>query len=363
MPNLDISKAVSSDYTGTVSDVAVASQTIDTVSGSKETAWFNDKWSQQYGLFNSIPNLKSTLILKSIWVLGKGYTTEDPRTKVILEHISGNGKESFEDILFGLDVMRRIGGDSYAEIIRDEKTGTLLNLKQLDPGSMRVIFNPSGRIIRYEQVSKVKKEAKKFEPKDIFHLSNNRLGGSIHGISDIVALKDTIIADNESFVDTKKIMHFGARPLTVWKLKTDNAAKINAFVKKINDAKNLGEDMFVPDSEDLLSFEVVQTTPSSAIFQWRDDLRNQFYRNSMLPQIVPGASGGSTESESKTIYLAFERIDAFDQAYIERNVWNQLYLKIKLIPPATLSQDMQNDTGKDGQMLPQPSDTTAGVGR
>ena len=121
--------------------------------------------------------------------------------------------------------------------------------------------------------------------------------------------------------------------------------------------------MFIPDDEDVVSHEIVQTTPSPAIFNWRDDLRNKFYRAIGLPQVVPGAGGQSTESESKVIYLAFERIVHHEQKYIEDQIWQQLYLKIKLIPPATLSANLQQDQGKDVMNAAQPSDLTAGEGR
>ena len=363
MPRFDIDKAQASDMSGTISDVTVDKATLDGATGSKETVWFNSKWTQQLGYFNSIPDLKSALILKTIWTVGKGYEA-DIRTKTILETIKGYGKDTFRDILFNMDLIRKIGGDSYAEIIRDSK-GNLINLKPLDPGTMRIVVDEKGIIKRYEQVSKNPKSSKviKFQPQQIFHLTNNRIGDQIHGISDIDALEDTIVADNESFVDTKKIMHFGARPLILWKLKTDDTSKIASFVSKIDAARNLGEDMFIPDDEDVVSHEIVQTTPSPAIFNWRDDLRNKFYRAIGLPQVVPGAGGQSTESESKVIYLAFERIVHHEQKYIEDQIWQQLYLKIKLIPPATLSANLQQDQGKDVMNAAQPSDLTAGEGR
>jgi len=340
--------AAISNYTGVVTDVTINSVTPD-VPGTTDLEWMNTRWTQQWGYFTSVPDLKSAILLKAIWNVGKGYDC-DSRTKAILEHITGWGKDSFQDILYNMECIKRIGGDAYCEIIRDEDTGLLLNLKPLDPGSIKIVADPQGRLKEYQQISKGKKVH--FKPEEIFHLSNNRLGGQIHGLSDIDSVEATILAENESFVDTKKIMHYGARPLILWKLKTDDAAKIAAFKAKIELCRKYGEDMFIPDDEDIVTHEVIQTNPSQMIISWRNDIRNKFYRTIGLPQIVPGQGGDSTESESKVIYLAFEQIVEKEQREIENQIWNQLYLKINLIPPTSLSENLDTDTAKDGGLMP-----------
>ena len=365
MPIYDIAQTTPSDMTNIVKDFAIASKSTDGVQDQDETTFQNTKWSQQFGYFNEVAELKSAIILKATWNVGKGFTA-DVETQVILDHITGWGKDTFEDILFNMEVTKRIGGDAYAEIIIDEDTGIIINLKPLDPGSIKIVVDDKGIIKRYEQVSKVRGRLnKKFQPQDILHFSNNRVADQIHGISDIDAIEKIILADGESFADIKKIMHRGARPMILWKLKTDDQTKINAFVAKIDAARNLGEDMFIPDDDDTVTHEVVQIEVNTGILAWRDELRNKFYRTIGLPQIVPGGGGQSTESESKVIYLAFEQIVEKDQKQIERQILEQLGLIIDLIPPSTLSQDLQSDASKDGAgaLGFQPSDVQAGVGR
>ena len=358
---MDIDSAAPSDYTNNVIEFTIDSKNTDGSGDQDETFYQNTKWSQQFGNFISVADLKSALILKATWNVGKGYTA-DSRTQVILEHITGWGKDTFDDILFNMEVTKRIGGDAYCEIIRDGNI--IVNLKPLDPGSMRIIVDRSGIIKRYEQTSKVKGTPnKKFKPEDILHFSNNRLADQIHGISDIDAIEKVIKAEGESFEDVKKIMHRGARPMILWKLKTDDTAKIARFVAKINAARNLGEDMFIPDDDDTVTHEIIQVDVNAGLIAWRDDLRNKFYRTIGLPQIVPGGGGQSTESESKVIYLAFEQIVEKDQREIEQNIWHQLGLKINLYPPATLSAQLQSDTAKDGNNAFQQSDLIAGAGR
>lgn len=366
MGQLDLSKAQSSDYANSVDDVEVDSMNTDGVGNQDETKWTNTKWSTYWGYFNQISDLKSALLMKAIWNVGKGFSV-DAQTEVILDHVKGWGKDTFQDILFNLEVTRRIGGDAYAEIIRaDDAEKTILNIKPLDPGSISIIVDRKGMIKRYEQNTKLpnnKESVIKFKPEEILHLSNNRLADQIHGISDIESLEETIKADNESFVDIKKLMHHQAKPFILWKLKTDDQVKIQEIVAKIDSARNLGEDMFIPDDDATISYEIVQLNPSNIILEWRNDTRNKFFRAIGLPQIVPGAGGQSTESESKVIYLAFEQIVEKDQRYIEKQLWKQLGIKLDLYPPASMQPDMATDTMKDGSGAPQASDTTAGVGR
>ena len=363
---MNIARAESSNYTNIVGEASIPSMNTQGATGQKETEYLNTNWSKYWGFFNANPELKSALILKSIWNVGKGYTTNDVETQVILEHISGKGKTTFRDILFNMDLIKNLGGDSYAEIIRDEDSGTILNLKPLDPGSIKTICNDKGIIIRYEQINKLpegQKTIQKWKPNEIFHLTNNFLADNILGISDIVALEKTILAEQENFDDIKKIMHHQAIPMILWKLKTDDQAKIRDFITKINNARKLGEDMFIPDDENVVTSEVIQINVAQAIFEWRNDIRNKFYRSIGIPQIVPGAGGQSTESESKVIYLAFEQIVEHNQAYIEEQVWNQLGLKINLIPPASLAADLQRDQQKDsGQMGMNTGEMRPGVG-
>jgi uncharacterized Zn finger protein len=345
MATMNISNTAQSNYRGVVTDVTVPGMTVDSPSGQEETTYQNSDWGKWWGYFNQIPDLKSAITLKSTWVVGKGYSCDD-YAKVIFDYISGWGKDSFQDIMFNLDITRRIGGDAFAEIIRDEKTGTLLNLKPLNPSTVKIIVNKKGIIKRYE-VTAPSGETIKFQPKEIFHISNNRLADQIHGISDIAAVEEVIKADNELFVDTKKIMHCQARPLILWKLKTDDSTKIAAFVRKVELARKLSEDLIIPDDENIISHDVIQVSPNPMIIAWHDTLRNKFYRNIGLPQIVPGAGGSSTESESKVIYLAFEQIVQKEQLEWENAIWNQLQLRIKLTPPTSMSEQLQSDEGKD----------------
>ena len=363
MGNLDITKTAQSDFTNQVTSYEVTPVNVDEARDLEETVWTNNRASIQWGWFNSNPDLKSALIMKAIWDVGKGYTT-DPKTKIILEHIKGNGKQTFRDILFSMEIMKRIYGDAFAEIIRDKKTRALINIKLLNPANIRVVFDKWGVIKRYEQFNDENKDGPTtWTPEEILHFSNLSMCGQIHGISEIDVLEPTLKADEESFADVRKVMHSQAIPMILWKLKTDKVTDINDFVAKINRARSLGgENLFIPDDDNLVTHELVEINLSNAIFEWRNDIRNKFYRNIGLPQIIPGAGGNSTESESKVIYTAYGNIVENDQKYVEEQIWNQLYLKIDLIPPESLIPQLQADTSKDtGQMGVTPGEMSPAV--
>lgn len=357
-----LSNTTLSNLSTTVTDVTVTPMNTDGATGQEEYTWQNTKWSEYWGYFNTIPELKSAMIMKGIWVTGKGYTA-DPETKVILDHITGWGKDSFKDILYNQYLIMRLAGDSFAEIIRDKDTNLLLNLKPLDPSSIKIVVDSKGILLRYEQVNKITGKNKIFEPEKIFHLSHNRLADQIHGVSDIESMKETILAELENFTDLKKIMHRYAKPLIIFKLKTDDQSKITAFVAKMDQAVNKGENVYIPDDENILSYEVVQININNIVMTWRDDIRNKFYRTLGLPLIVFG-NAGTTESGGKIEYLAHEQVFSNDQLFVEEQVWNQLYLKIKLNSPVTLLENLQQDQNKDAKqgMEIQQNDVTAGSG-
>lgn len=364
MPQFNIGNTTASDLTNVVEDYAVTPSEPDGVQNVKETTWQNPNWSWQWGYFTTNADLKSAILMKAVWNVGRGYTC-DPRTLINLKMITGWGKDTFDDIIFNMDVVRRVSGDSYAEIVRDKKSGILVNLKPLNPGSMRHVINEEGRIIRYEQTSRIpgNSTVKKFQPDEIFHLSHNRLADQIHGISDIDALEEVIKAEDENFADMKKLIHRQARPMIMFKIKSDDQSTLTSFISKMDQATNKGENIYVPNDENTIEWEVIQVNPSSIVMQWRDDIRNKFYRTIGLPQVVPGAGGQSTESESKVIYLAFEQIVEKEQRYLEQQIYAQLGLEINFEPPASLLNNLNTDTSKDSGNAVQPSDVTAGMGR
>ena len=363
--NLNIDNAISTNMSSLVDDITVPTRETDGVTGSKETTWFNDKWSQYLGYYKQIPELKIAIDMRAIWTVGKGFTA-DPYTSTLLDGVTGWGNDTFDTIINNLVVARRIGGDSYAEIIRDDQ-GFLLNIKPLDPGTIRHVVNDKGILIRYEQWSKKgDKVIHKFKTGDILHLVNKRVADEIHGTSDIEALEPIIKANNESFLDVQQLQHRHVKPRFAFKIDTDNSTKIAAFQAKMDAIVNKGENIVIPQGS--VEFELI-AVPSNATLNplpWRQHLRDYFYQVVGIPQIILGSSGEFTESTAKIAYLAFEQSVKAEQRDIEAQLWNQLFMKVEFEFPASLQNELLDDRNKDGnnatQTVGQPADLQAGAG-
>lgn len=365
MSKYDIDRTVLTNYSD-VDATTVNAESVESATDQKEFEYINSRFTQDYGYFTQIAKLKSAIIMKAIWTVGKGYTT-DIATKSVLDNIIGDGKQTFKDILFSLDVTKRVGRDSFALIVRDpdipkNRIESLRNLIVLDPSKIKIIFGRYGNIIRYEQLSGVGgAKPKVFQPDEILHLSYNKLAGSIHGTSVPESVEKIILADEENFRIMQKLTRFQAVPFIMFKVKSDNVTTINTFKSNIKQARAEGEDLIIPDDENILSYEVVQLNPSSILMEWRNSLNNSFYQAVGMPLILFG-SAGQTESGGKIEYLGHETVFEHEQREIEEQLKAQLGIEINLNPPTSLLDNLAQDENKDSQnaLTFQPADATAG---
>lgn len=358
MGTFDINKAEASDSSA-FTDYSVDTKQTD---GGNELRWTNTDWGKYLGYYKKIPELRAVIDAKATWTIGKGIKAT-PQTTFIMDSIKGINKDSFSSILENLIRTMQIGGDSYAEIIRNDE-GEFINLKPLDPSTITIITNKQGLIKKYEQNSKTKnKEKKTFETEEIFHLIRNRVADEIHGTSLIEALEWIILAKNESMADNKLINHRFAYPRWIFHLDTDDTTKVQSF-KATQDAANAnGENMYIP--KDAVVPELMGVAPNSTInlLPWLQYLDDQFYLTSGVPKIILGGTGAITEAAVKIAYLAFQQTIEEDQLAIEEQVGLQLGLAIELEFPASLENELLSDNQKDGAQNIDPSETTAGQGQ
>lgn len=204
MAQLDVGKTTTSNLTGTITDISVSSQNLDAQGNQNEIHWDFPDAAKHLGYYQERPEIKSALRVFAQRVCGMGYIV-DPLTQVILEHIQGQYNETFTQIIMQMVIEMKVFGDSFAEIIRDDN-GTIINLKRLYTGDMRVVYNRQGLIDRYEQRSNVPGgKNKKFQPEDILCLTNDRVGNEIHGTSIVESLKEILDAKKEALSDERKI--------------------------------------------------------------------------------------------------------------------------------------------------------------
>lgn len=361
MAELDIGQGVRTDLKNQQTSFSVAPEDTDGATDSKETTYTNEKWSQQLGYYKKIPELAATINAKATWTIGKGIKT-DPDVQIILDRIKGWGKDTFNTILENMIRTSHIGGDAFAEIIRDEE-GELINLKPLDPSSVKIVANRKGIIIRYEIISKTKTPNKRIEPENIFHLARNRVADEIHGESIINNLETIILMRNEAMADMKILMHRHVKPMRVWKVDTENKTKISGFKTMIDKATNDSENIIIP--RDTVEHELI-AVPNNATLNplpWIENLGQAFNQATGVPDIVLGSSKEFTEASAKIAYLAFQQTVEEEQLFIEEQCGMQLGIIIELEFPASLENELLSDKKKDGDTSFQPNETTAGSGQ
>lgn len=356
MATTRISAADTGSNSTYITEYSSPTATTDGATGEKETRWQNNRWSIQYGYYKDIDELQMAIRAKAMWTIGKGFTS-NPLTTLLLSTIKGYGSDTFNSILENMVCVSEIGGDAYAEIIRDDN-GLLVNLKPLDPSSIVIIADSKGIIKRYEQVNKHKEVVKLFEPEDIFHIANNRVADNIHGTSTVDTVEWVILALKEAQTDYKLLLHRNIYPVRIWHLDTDVESEIASFKAKVAQAKGNFEDLFIP--KDLVEPEIVSVPENGNIspMSWIDKLTSKFYRAVGTPQIIIGGSQELTQTAAQIAYLAFEQVVEQKQLYIEEQVLSQLNLKIELSFPASLQNNLLSDAAKDGtqdQQQNQPS--------
>ncbi len=358
MADTKIDAITRTDMANVVPDFSVPTASTEGVASQKETEYMNADWSIQFGYYKKIPEVGIVIDAKATWTVGKGFKA-DEETTMILDSLKGIGNESFNVFLENMIRTAHIGGDSYAEIIRDEEEN-LLNLKPLDPSVMKVIINNQGIIIRYEQTSKLEKTPIKFNPEDILHFSRNRVADNVLGTSMVDKLTTIILMRNEAMDDKKTVAHRTVVPVRIIEVDTDDAteiAKVKAQYEQI--IKAGGEALVIPKGTVQITTEALANNATMDTSRWIEELNNYFYQAAGVPQIVVGGVGSITERATTVAYLAFQQTIEEEQLYVEEQVLSQLNLVIELEFPASLQNDLLSDQKKDGPLNIDKSETTA----
>ena len=365
MPETDIGSAVASDLTNVVKDFSVASDTTDAAGEQKETLWMDSEWNDWFGYYtdDKIPEITAVIDAKSTWTVGKGFRA-DEETTMLLDTIKGFGYDTFNSFLENAMRTMLIGGNFYAEQIRDDEEN-LINLKPLDPSVMRHHVNSKGMIDHFEQISKIKgKPAKRFKKEQIFYLPRNRVADEIHGRGIIQKLKLIMDMKNEAMKDNKTSMHRYVVPRWVIKMDTDDTTEISTFKTKMDKANADGENVYIPMGTVEMEPMTIATNATMNPMQWINYLDNLFYQVAGVPKIVVGGSSEFTEKASSIVYLAFQQSVEEEQLFIEEQVLSQLNLVIELEFPVSLENELLSDEQKDQEPTAvQPNETTAGAGQ
>lgn len=346
----NISSATTTNMSNTITDYSVDSKKLD-YSGDEEFVVSFPEAQENMGYYFNIPELKSAVDALARWVVGKGWNVENPKNKSILENLTGWGEDTIDNIFWNMLVVKKVVGDSFAEIIRSGKT--IVNLKPVSPERIRIVTNKQGRIKRYEIYDG--KNWKQKKTQDILHLSNDRFGDQVHGTSIVNSCKWVIKARNEA-LETNKIIDRRGRALGIAYYKTNNTGKITYANSQIEEAVKNGEMLGLPD--DTVDIKEFPTKSTSDNLSWIQYLENFFYQALGIPKIILGGSEQVSEGSNKMTTLTFEQVYISEQRQLEQDIWNQLAIKITFTKPASIADNIQmNEAKNTSQTNLQPKDT------
>lgn len=333
-----------------IEDYSVSSQALDTAS-SDETTWDFPNAQKNIGYYKSIPELKKAIDALADWTTGRGYST-DAGTKADLDHIQGNGKDTFQSVIWNLQVMKKVIGDAFAEIIT--KDNILLNLKPISAERMRAVYGKNGLLKRYEY-KQLNGDPVKFKPEEILHLVNDRVGDEIHGVSVVDACQWVIDARNEAMTDYRKVLHRNVIPVRIIEIDTEETTKRDKLMAEYKEAIQKGEVLVIPKGT--VSFGEDTVTIENPIV-WIQYLENFFYMAVGIPRVILGGTDTYTEASSKMATMNFDQVWESEQAELEQDLWNQLGIKISFERPASLIDTMQSSEAKNTgqQQATQPND-------
>jgi len=348
MAEFDLNKSTTTNIS--VPDFIVNSKTLDTTNGEEETYWYFSNATQNIGYYSEIPEINSAANTLSTWATSRGYTTSNKRLELDLKAITGMGKDSFETIMWQHLVMKFVVGDSFAEIKRN-KDARLINLIPISPERVRIVFNKNGTIKRYDVWNS--SEWREIPVNKMLHSSNKRLGDQLHGTSQIDAVKWIIDARNEALITNRMIEKRG-RALGIVYYQTNNSGKISYANKQIEEGIRSGQMIGLP--EGTARIDDFPSKPLNERMEWIRYLETFFYQVFGVPRSI-ATSDGTSEVGGINGHLIFEPIYAKEQLELEKDLWNQVGIKIKFNRPPSLAPKTQENADKNtGQTSIQPSE-------
>ena len=356
MAQTNIDNTTTSSMDTAVPDYSVTAKTIDEAT-SDESVYSNENFTKYLGYYKQIPELKKSVDALAMWTVGKGWTANN-EVSTILENITGWGEDSIDSIFWNLIVTKKINGDAYAEIIRDEDTGILINLKPLNPAMVRTIVDKKGIIKRYEHL--IDNEWKNIKKENMFHIVNDRIANEIHGVSVVEACQWVIDARNEAMADKRRTLHRST--IRIIEVDSDDSSRLTTLKNQYAEAIKNGEVLLVP--KDNVGFPNVPPLSTAEHSEWIRYLENFFYQAVGVPKIILGGAQEFTEASSKIGYLTFEQPYMTEQRLLEQDIWNQLFIRITFNRPISLKEAVQeSEAANTGQVGFQPNEMQTGVTR
>lgn len=310
--------------------------------GTKKNRWNNPNASKNYGFYYDIGEYRSAINAFATWVIGQGYDA-DARVMGILDNITGWGEDTFQSIIWNMICVKKFNGDSYAEIIRGND-GEIINLKTLDPTRVWHVTNDKGVLIGYEYTQGDGKVIE-FKPQQILHFCNDRILDEPHGTAVTSAVEWVCQALKEAYIDWRRIMHKSS--LLIFYVDEQDTNRQDTLKKEMANGIKNGDILLLTCRTDEARLEPVQAPPAQAWLLYVNNLEDKFYKQLGVPKVVLGGTAENTEASAKVGVISYEPIWTREITEIEKDLWNQLAIKIKIRKQPSLMDNMQADEAKN----------------
>lgn len=358
MAEMNISAATTTNMSSSVPNFIVQAKHLDSVNNSsEETYWYFEYATKHMGYYFSISEVFNSSNALATWAVNRGWKALDPSIKAQLDHVRGNGKDTFTKIMWNHVVVKLIVGDAFTEVKRNDK-GIILNMIPISPERVRLVFGKTGLLKRYDVWNGSEWREVKLE--NMLHSSNKRFGDQMHGTSQLTASGFVIDALNEALQDERVIKHRD-KALGVIEYQTDKAGKITSANSAIEKAIKNGEMVGYPKGT--LELKDFPSKSSEDRSGWITLLQNKFYQDFGVPRSI-ASSDGTSEVGGKMGHVIFEPIYTKEQIDLEDDLWNQQGIRIKFNRPPSLGGLVQEDEAKNtGQTSFQPNDSIVNLNR
>src|SRR3990167_2014600 len=338
--------------TTTKADYRVVQVSPDSPRNQDETFFDNPDFVKWFSNYKKHAKIKKAIDGFADWVLGLGYVT-DARTQAILEHVSGNKKEGFNDLLWNGIVIKKINGESYTHIIRDpddKQEGIVINMRSLNPQYMRVVYDRKGRIkeYRYYEASNKSGSYTPFQTNEILHLLNDKVVDETHGVSVCEAVEWNISAQEEAKrVHRKLVWRSGV--VRVIEVDTSNPTELATLKAQYKIAEEKGDVLLLPKDK-ARAIDWKPNLDHAGIINWLNYLDNEFYISIGFPRDLSGASTNATEAGMKMSYITYMPLYEKEVTELESDLWNQCGIKISFNrQQSLLGQEQTNEAKNTGQ--------------
>ncbi len=357
MAVFDLNKATTVGLTE-VPDFIVEAKALDASNDNdEETFVYFELATENYGYYFNHPQVSSPINALATWAVSRGYTVDDPLVQAELEHVTGQGKDSFESIMWNHEVVKLIVGDAFIEMVRS-KSNIILNMIPISPERVKMVIK-GARIERYEIWNGKKWIKKKVE--DMLHSQNKRIGDQVTGTSLIQSNKAVIDALLEANADERVIKHRD-KALGIVYYETNNEGKIEYANTQIKKGVTEGDMIGMP--KDTAKIEPYPSKSSEDRQNWLQYLENLNYQTGGVPRSI-ATSDGTSEVGGKMGHVIFEPIYTKEQVDLEKDLWNQQSIQIKFNRPPSLGgmQPELDEAKNTGQVKIQPNDVEASMTR